>query len=120
MNRKKETTLNSSSDNNNRQSVSVEPTTSSNIKNNNNLVTNTDTESELLKSKKLKAKARQQRILALMSNCQQAFLSNPTNKLDAEAFKEATISTTPPTRSNMELIELLQLSSLLSNLIENQ
>ncbi len=34
----------------------------------------------------MKAKARQQKILAQMSSNQKAFLSNPSNKMDVEAF----------------------------------
>lgn len=37
--------------------------------------------------KKLKAKARQQKLLAQMSSSQKAFLSNPSNKNDIEAYK---------------------------------
>lgn len=37
--------------------------------------------------KKLKAKARQQKLLAQMSSSQKAFLSNPVNKTDIEAYK---------------------------------
>ena len=35
---------------------------------------------------KLRAKARQQKLLAQMSTSQKAFLSNPNNKQDVEAF----------------------------------
>ena len=43
-------------------------------------------DSEFIKNKKLKAKARQQRILAQMSSSQQTFISNPSNKLDVERY----------------------------------
>ena len=49
-------------------------------------------DSEFIKNKKLKAKARQQRILAQMSSSQQTFISNPSNKLDVEGFKETSTS----------------------------
>lgn len=35
----------------------------------------------------MKAKARQQRLLAQMSSSQKAFLSNPVNKNDIDAYK---------------------------------
>ena len=35
----------------------------------------------------MKAKARQQKLLAQMSSSQRAFLLNPSNKEDVEAFK---------------------------------
>ena len=55
-----------------------------------------------------------------MSNSQQAFLSNPNNKLDVEAFKEATKAThiISQTSPNTELNEAK--TSLLSNLIDDQ
>jgi hypothetical protein len=49
------------------------------------------TEEELLKNaKKSKAKQRQQKLLAQMSSNQKAFLSNPINKIEIEAFDEST------------------------------
>jgi hypothetical protein len=39
------------------------------------------------RNKKLKAKARQQKLLAQMSSSQKAFLANPNNKADIEALK---------------------------------
>ena len=51
------------------------------------------TEEELLKNaKKTKAKQRQQKLLAQMSSNQKAFLSNPINKIEIEAFDESSTS----------------------------
>jgi hypothetical protein len=47
----------------------------------------TKTEEEL-KNKKARAMARQQKLLAQMSSNQKAFLSNPSNKTEIEAFEE--------------------------------
>lgn len=58
-------------------------------------------DAEFLKNKKLKAKQRQQRILAQMSSSQQAFLQNPSNKLDVEAYKEAAAGTSPQKQSTI-------------------
>jgi len=63
-------------------------TSSSNNEQQQQQLQQTTVDSEILKNKKLKAKQRQQRILAQMSNSQQAFLLNPINRLDVEAFKE--------------------------------
>lgn len=41
----------------------------------------------------MKAKARQQKLLAQMSTNQKAFLSNPNNKKDVEAFNGNTLKT---------------------------
>ncbi len=121
LNRKKESTLIGSVDDNNQSVLSEQPTTSFSNSANATADTSSSLESELLKTKKLKAKARQQRILAQMSNSQQAFLSNPINKLDVEAFKEATKATPiiSQTSPNTELNEATQ-TSLLSNLIDDQ
>jgi hypothetical protein len=63
----------------------VKPSCSSSLENNHTL-----TEEEILKNaKKLKAKQRQQKLLAQMSSNQKAFLSNPINKIEIEAFGEA-------------------------------
>lgn len=43
-----------------------------------------------LRNKKNKAKARQQKLLAKISSNQKAFLANPVNKTEIEAFKEFT------------------------------
>ena len=55
-------------------------------------------------SKKLKAKQRQQRILAQMSNSQQAFLLNPSNKVDVEAYKEAKTTSETALTSQLKAI----------------
>lgn len=46
-----------------------------------------DSSTDELKNKKIKAKARQQKLLAQMSSSQRAFLRNPINKLDVEGYK---------------------------------
>ena len=64
----------------------VKPSCSSSMDSKNAL-----TEEEILKNaKKSKAKQRQQKLLAQMSSNQKAFLSNPINKIEIEAFGEVT------------------------------
>ena len=50
---------------------------------------------EELKNKKLRAKARQQKLLAQMTTSQRAFLSNPSNKTELEALQELGSKKTP-------------------------
>ena len=57
---------------------------------------------ELLKSKKSKAKARQQKLLAQMSSNQKAFLSNPVNKIDIDAYIETSTVTTKKPADNTD------------------
>ena len=73
-------------------------------------------DSEFIKNKKLKAKARQQRILAQMSSSQQTFISNPSNKLDVEGFKET--STSPQSVITSSLSDLSNESKDIKQIIE--
>lgn len=45
-----------------------------------------------IKNKKIKAKARQQKLLAQMSSSQKAFLQNPSNKVDIDSYECSTSS----------------------------
>ena len=52
-----------------------------------------------LNNKKLKARVRQQKLLAQMSSNQKAFLRNPNNKTEIEAFEELVPQLTSPTHN---------------------